>query len=206
MPITFDDEEDAYQAWLTANPLGYVVNRRREHDPTYLKLHRPTCWHIRSDPKGNFTTNAYLKVCSLSLEKLQRWAREQIGGPLDPCANCMSESSRSDPPRPDHGNGDQRAMPIREAYAFASERGLGREVDRIRGLEFTWGRSYSTSVRRGYMVELLEARGLFQEFKARHWPFGNTPGGASKHRRYLRLKGEYERYLQGETGPAAGAS
>ncbi|MCO5167504.1 MAG: hypothetical protein M9894_14250 [Planctomycetes bacterium] len=57
-------------------------------------------------------------------------------------------------------------------------------------------------MRRGFMVDRLEANGLFDEFRAQHWPFGNTRGGTTKIRRYRRLREEYERYMQGQEGPA----
>lgn len=60
--------------------------------------------------------------------------------------------------------------------------------------------SYTSSLRRGYIVALFEKHGLFDEFKKEHWPFGNSPAGERKRLRYLRIKGQYEEFLAGR-GP-----
>jgi hypothetical protein len=84
-------------------------------------------------------------------------------------------------------------LPLRAAYPFGAERGLGADMDRIRSLEIRWDSPYTSSVRRGYVVELFETRGIFDDFKARHWPYGNTPAGRSRVRRYVRIKSDFER-------------
>ena len=60
-----------------------------------------------------------------------------------------------------------------------------------------WDSSYTSSLRRGYIVALFEKQGLFDAFKKEHWPFGNTPAGETNRRRYLRIKGGYEAFLAG---------
>src|SRR5260370_32454 len=67
-----------------------------------------------------------------------------------------------------------------------------------------WDFCYTASVRRGFVVELFEKHGIFQEFKTKHWPVGNTPAGETKRRRYLRIKTQYDDFLAGHSPePAA---
>jgi len=89
-----------------------------------------------------------------------------------------------------------KALPIKAAYAFGAEKGLGPEIDPIRDLEIEWDKPYTTSLRRGYIVALFEKHGLFEEFKTRYWSLGNTPEGQSLRRRFLRIKEQYEDWLK----------
>jgi hypothetical protein len=65
-------------------------------------------------------------------------------------------------------------------------------MEQIRSMEIRWDSTYTTSVRRGYVVELFEKQGIFEEFKGKCWVHGNTAKGESKARRYLRIKAEFE--------------
>ncbi len=53
----------------------------------------------------------------------------------------------------------QKTLPLKEAYRFGREQGLGPEVDEIRDMEIEWDRSYTSSVRRGYVVDLFTRGG-----------------------------------------------
>jgi hypothetical protein len=101
------------------------------------------------------------------------------------------------------GKGGHRddCFTIKSAYAFGSERGLQAEVDEIRDMEIGWNLSYTSTVRRGYVVDLFEKRGLLEEFKAKHWANGNTPGGIKEQDRYLRIKKRYDDFLEGQAPP-----
>jgi len=104
--------------------------------------------------------------------------------------------------------GDEtRALPLRAAYTFGEEKGLQQQISEIRDMVIEWDSSYTSSLRRGYIVELFEKKGIFDEFKARYWSFGNSPAGEKKYRFYLRVKKQYEAFLQGrgsEEGPDLG--
>lgn len=81
---------------------------------------------------------------------------------------------------------------------------MQREVNEIRDMVIEWDSSYTSSLRRGYIVELFERHGILDEFKAKHWAHGNTSAGETKRRRYLKIKKQYEDFLVGrgpETGP-----
>jgi Endonuclease NucS len=93
-----------------------------------------------------------------------------------------------------------QTLSLKAAYAFAAAHGLEREVSEIREMVIEWDSSYTSSLRRGYIVALFEKHGLFDEFKKEHWSFGNSAAGERKRLRYLRIKGQYEEFLAGR-GP-----
>lgn len=92
------------------------------------------------------------------------------------------------------------SLPLRAAYSFGAEHGLAHATSEIRAMEIRWDSSYTSSVRRGYIIELFERRGIFDSFKAKYWPAGNTPKGATRTRRYLRIKADYELVAGGSSG------
>lgn len=83
-------------------------------------------------------------------------------------------------------------LPLKAAYTFGYAHGLEREINEIREMDIEWDLSYDTSLRRGYIVDLLQKHSLFEEFKAQHWPVGNTTDGVKKTKFYLNLKSRYE--------------
>jgi hypothetical protein len=96
---------------------------------------------------------------------------------------------------------DQKpTLSLKAAYAFGAVYGLERDVNDIREMVIEWDSSYTSSLRRGYIIALFEKHGVFEEFKKRHWPFGNTPTGETRRRRYLRIKAQYEEFIAGR-GP-----
>ena len=96
-----------------------------------------------------------------------------------------------------------QTLSLKAAYAFGAQHGLEREVTDIREMVIEWDSSYTSSLRRGYIIALFEQHGLFEAFKKQYWPFGNTPTGETKRRRYLRIKADYEAFLAGR-GPEPG--
>lgn len=87
-------------------------------------------------------------------------------------------------------------LPVKDAYKFGLDHGLGEEIKKIQSMEIEWDSSYSTTVRRGYIVELFSKNGIFDEFKDKHWPSGNTPYGIRKTSFFLRIKQRFEEFLQ----------
>ena len=90
-----------------------------------------------------------------------------------------------------------RVLPLNDAYPFGIEHGLESEISAIRGMEIEWDSSYTSSLRRGYIVDLFQKHGLLDEFKERFWAEGNTPSGETMVRRYSRIKSQYEDFLSG---------
>jgi hypothetical protein len=75
----FDRNDNAYQAWLKQNQLGYVINARRNLAPSYMVLHSAVCKTIskysRKASAGAFTERAYVKICSNEIDILRQWVR-----------------------------------------------------------------------------------------------------------------------------------
>ena len=75
--------DQPYLQWLQDHPTGWVLNSRRQPDPTYRVLHRPRCYSIgrsasntHADP---FTGRGYIKVCADDPAALLSWI-EGYGG------------------------------------------------------------------------------------------------------------------------------
>jgi hypothetical protein len=88
-----------------------------------------------------------------------------------------------------------KKMSLNAAYIFGREQGLAVEIDKIRAMKIEWNRSYTTTVRRGFIVTLFEEKGLFDLFKERYWPEGSTEWGNRQRRFYLKIKGEYDDFI-----------
>ncbi|MGH7650545.1 MAG: endonuclease NucS domain-containing protein [Gemmatimonadaceae bacterium] len=94
-------------------------------------------------------------------------------------------------------------LSLRAAYEYANAHGFDDDMRAIREMDIEWDRAGGSSLRRGYVVSLLEQKGLFDDFKARSWPAGNTPAGERKYKWYLRLKNRYEDFLAGHLADGA---
>jgi hypothetical protein len=57
---------------------------------------------------------------------------------------------------------DRQPLSLRAAYAFGAEHGLKAEVDGIRHRIIEWDSSYTSSLRKGYVVALFERQGVFE--------------------------------------------
>lgn len=86
-------------------------------------------------------------------------------------------------------------LPLRMAYPFGADHGMGRELDEIRNMRIDdgWRFSYTSSVRRGYVIELFQRKAVFDEFKRQCWRAGSD----QQIRFYLGLRTCYERCHQG---------
>jgi hypothetical protein len=88
-------------------------------------------------------------------------------------------------------------LSLNDAYRFGLEQGLEREVNEIRNMEIEWDRSYTSSLRRGFIADLFERKGLLVSFKERYWPNGDTAEGERLLRRYRKIKAQYDDFLLG---------
>jgi hypothetical protein len=92
---------------------------------------------------------------------------------------------------------EQKVLPLKDAYRFGAASGLEREMAEIKDMEIEWDLSYTSSLRRGYVVDLFSRKQLFDAFKGQHWPAGGTSWGQRKIEFWLRLKARYEDFLAG---------
>lgn len=89
MIAIFKDDDNGYLNWINTNPTGFIINCERKPRTTYLFLHRATCFTITGIPaRGKVWTKDYIKVCSISKEELEMWARREVGGKLHSCRLC----------------------------------------------------------------------------------------------------------------------
>lgn len=91
-------------------------------------------------------------------------------------------------------------LSLTAAYAFGTLKGLEKEITDIRNLVIEWDSSYTSSLRRGFVVDLFERKGIYNEFLEKHWPDGLSPAGQANRKRFLRIKQDYEDFLVGR-GP-----
>src|ERR1044071_5119837 len=93
----------------------------------------------------------------------------------------------------------KETLSLKAAYEYGASHGLQRDVNEIRDMVIEWDLSYTSTLRRGYIIDLFEKRGLLEQFNRERWPFGNTPAGERKCQRYLRIKQKYEDFLSGRS-------
>lgn len=79
-----------------------------------------------------------------------------------------------------------QGLPLRYAYDFLSEKGYEKESNEIK-LSKDKYKSYSSSLKRGKIIDLLEKKDLINEFIDLYWHFGKTNIGKKKIQRYKSL-------------------
>jgi hypothetical protein len=92
---------------------------------------------------------------------------------------------------------ERKVLPLKEAYRFGADHALESDMRGIRDMEIEWDLSYTSSLRRGFVVDLFVKKQLFDAFKEQYWPTGNTIWGKRKSEFWLRLKNRYEDFLAG---------
>jgi hypothetical protein len=97
------------------------------------------------------------------------------------------------------GSDQTKVLSLRAAYAFGEEHGLNEKINEIRNMVVEWDRPQTSSLRRGFIVELFQDHGIFEEFRKKHWSFGSTSAGEGKLRFYRRIRGDYSAYLSGSS-------
>jgi len=63
-------------------------------------------------------------------------------------------------------------LSLNDAYRFGAEQGFEPEVNEIRNMEIEWDRSYTSSLRRGFIAYLFEQKGILS---LAHCPGGEIP-------------------------------
>jgi len=100
----------------------------------------------------------------------------------------------------------KKRFPLREAYAFAGQKGLTSEVEDIRTMEIEWDRPYGPTVRRGRMIELFREHNLLDAFIAAHWTYGQTKRGESELRHCVKIKNDFNAFEASGSDPEDEAS
>lgn len=86
---------------------------------------------------------------------------------------------------------------LSQAYPFGIQNGLEDEILKIKNMDIEWDNPRTSSLRRGYMIDLFNSRGILEEFIRLNWPEGASAAGKSHMNRCLRLKETYEDYVLG---------
>ncbi len=82
-------------------------------------------------------------------------------------------------------------LPLRFAYEFLREKGFASEANEIRQSKDSY-KSYTSSLRRGKVLELMETNNLLEEFIDKYWSLGKTEKGKKQ---ILRSKRIYDLFL-----------
>jgi hypothetical protein len=88
------------------------------------------------------------------------------------------------------------ALPLKFAYQFLAQKGFENEANEIRQSKDRY-KSYSSTLRRGKVIELLEKNSMLEEFIEKYWSHGKTEDGKRRIRRY---KTVYNSFLSADVG------
>lgn len=91
--ILFLDEDRAYLHWVTHHRTGFVLDCLRHPTKAHLVLHRATCPEIKhsASKRTHWTTGKHQKGCSLDLEQLKIWSKDQAGHEPAYCPECSPQ-------------------------------------------------------------------------------------------------------------------
>ena len=86
--------DDDYIKWIDENPNGFVLNIDQTKDPSkiwkdYPKIHFANCNQLNKRPGR--TTGKYFKVCSNSIEELEKWSLDEYRRELTLCGTCKKK-------------------------------------------------------------------------------------------------------------------
>lgn len=86
----FLDDDAGYQQWLAGHPVGFVVNSYAHPTPSYLVLHRATCWTINGLAGAGNALTSYRKTCFRTRRQASDWAEGRWPGRLRRCGHCRA--------------------------------------------------------------------------------------------------------------------
>ena len=86
--------DDEYIKWIEENSNGFVLNIDQTKDPSkiykdYPKIHFANCSQLNKRPGR--TTGKYFKVCSNSIEELEKWSMDEYRRKLTLCGTCKKK-------------------------------------------------------------------------------------------------------------------
>lgn len=92
-------------------------------------------------------------------------------------------------------------LPLSDAYSFAKRNGLDREVDLIKKMDVGSHipAKRNRTVKKGYLVSLLQEKGLWSAFVQQYWRTGSTLWGKQRTDHYLLWKLRNEQSQPSET-------
>ena len=97
-PVIFKNRpnDDEFIEWIDENPNGFVLNILRPKTPSNIskehpKIHFANCSGLKKSLGSSSTTKKYFKVCSNSIEELERWSLNTYQKGLTPCRTCKKK-------------------------------------------------------------------------------------------------------------------
>lgn len=86
--------DDNYIKWIDENSNGFVLNIDQTKNPSkiykdYPKIHFANCGQLNKKPGR--TTGKYFKVCSSSIEELEKWSLNEYKKELTLCGTCKKK-------------------------------------------------------------------------------------------------------------------
>ena len=87
------NEDPAYISWLKRHRNGFVLDTRRNPTRRNTVLHRANCPEIKTrqgsrSRKTSWTTGQRVKACSVEVDQLLDWVRDEINGEPQSCEQC----------------------------------------------------------------------------------------------------------------------
>ena len=91
--ILFTDEDRAYLNWVTHHRTGFVLDCLRHPTKAHLILHRATCPAVKrsASKRTHWTTGKHMKGCSLDIEQLKTWGKDQTEHEPTYCSQCSPQ-------------------------------------------------------------------------------------------------------------------
>ncbi len=87
-------------------------------------------------------------------------------------------------------------LPLTAAYKFGKSHNLASEIEAIRQMKIVWDKTYKSSLRSAYIIELFEKHNIYQAFKDTCWPDGNSGSGNLKRLWYFKLQSQQRNYAR----------
>jgi hypothetical protein len=87
----FIDDDEGFISWRDSHPNGYILNTTRTPTPSYLVLHRTSCYTMNKlRPGYEHWAYQYIKICADRAEDLAAWARVNVSSTaqLRACKIC----------------------------------------------------------------------------------------------------------------------
>lgn len=88
--VYLPETNDAYTAWVTRHPHGYVINAAKSQTQA-MYWHRADCMHIGPADGWRFVGDDHMKACALDPGDLAEWAKPRPEA-LHYCRDCRRKS------------------------------------------------------------------------------------------------------------------
>jgi hypothetical protein len=83
-----------------------------------------------------------------------------------------------------------QTLSLNSAYEYLTEKGYENDIIKIRESKDQY-KSYTSTLRRGKIVDILEKNNLLNDFIEKYWQYGKTESGKTKLRRYKNILNEF---------------